>query len=272
MHFAVIGNPITHSKSPDIHQAFASQFGIDLVYEKQLVEIGQFNTAMDDFFNDAVGCNVTVPFKEEAYHYADKLSADAKSAGAVNTLVKTAQGIYGDNTDGIGLVRDLTVNHQCHLVNKKVLIIGAGGAAKGVLLPLLNQQVNTITVANRTLEKAQSLVATFAMPERLSACSFAELKNKSSFDLIINATSASLSGATLPLPKNIFSHDGLAYDMFYADYPTPFMALAKSNGMEAVDGLGMLVEQAAASFLLWHQVMPQTADVIKKIRNTLSKC
>lgn len=269
MRFAVFGNPIAHSKSPQIHQAFAKQFGIELAYEKLRVETDDFIEAMDLFFSNGVGCNITVPFKEQAYQYADTLSAEAKAAGAVNTLFKTGKGIYGHNTDGIGLINDLTQNHGIQLSNKKVLIAGAGGAAKGVVMPLLQQGVNSITITNRTVDKAAAVVRSFANESCLSVCGYADLVTKGSYDLIINATSASLSGNVLPLPVSVFSARGLAYDMFYADKPTAFMELAKSNGMTAIDGLGMLVEQAAAAFALWHRLTPQTRAVITQLREQM---
>ncbi len=270
MRFAVIGNPIAHSKSPEIHQAFAAQFGIELRYEKMLVERGQFSASMDDFFKTATGCNVTVPFKTDAFDYADRLSPAAQAAGAVNTLYKKAEGVFGDNTDGIGLVRDLQENLGLRLADARVLIVGAGGATRGVILPLLNAGVRSLTIANRTESKAEQLVGLFA-DTRLRACGFEALASESGFELIINATSASLTAEPLPLPDGVFACDGLAYDMVYGAKPTVFMQQADDRQMRVCDGLGMLIEQAAASFELWHQRRPQTAPVIEQLRAQLRK-
>ncbi len=269
MRFAVIGNPIAHSKSPQIHQAFAEQFGITLTYNKLLFEEANFRSMLTTVFTTYNGCNITVPFKELAYQYADSLSTQAKAAGAVNTLFKTDNGIAGYNTDGIGLINDLTKNHGVDLTNKKVLIAGAGGATKGVVMPLIEQGVKSITIVNRTVEKAIAVVESFADVGNLSTCGYSDLATQGKFDLIINATSASLAKKRLALPTSVFSQDGLAYDMFYANKPTLFMTLAKDNGMATVDGLGMLVEQAAAAFNIWYQVQPQTAPVIAEIRKQL---
>ncbi len=268
--FAVFGNPIAHSKSPDIHHAFAEQCGIELSYEKILVEIGQFNQYAERFFTDGgSGANVTVPFKEDALQFADTLTDRARLSGAVNTLVQKNSVIVGDNTDGVGLVTDIIHNHQQSLTDKKILIIGAGGAAKGVILPIAEQCPKSITIVNRTVEKADSLAKHFAdyvdNQITIGACGFDELHNKC-FDVIINATSVALSGQTLNLPSDIFTDKVFAYDMMYGAKPTAFLQFAKDNGATVTDGLGMLVEQAAKSFEIWHGVKPDADSVIKSIR------
>lgn len=276
--FAVFGNPIAHSKSPEIHQAFAKQCGISLSYEKKLVEVGQFNQFAECFFtNGGSGANVTVPFKEDALRFADKLTDRAKLSGAVNTLAQKDSVIVGDNTDGIGLVTDIVTNHQQSLTDKKILIIGAGGAAKGVIVPLAEQCPKSITIVNRTVEKADNLAKHFTdyIDSRIAigACGFSELDNDTdtkrgnkTFDVIINATSVALSGQTLNLPSDIFTDKVFAYDMMYGAKPTAFLQFAQNNGATVTDGLGMLVEQAAKSFEIWHGVKPDTDSVIKAIR------
>lgn len=266
-YFAVIGNPITHSKSPDIHAAFAAQFDIDLSYIKLLGNTGDFAATADNFFERGTGANVTLPFKEDALRFADKLSEDAKLAGAVNTLSWQNGIIKGDNTDGVGLVTDIQRNHGCELAGKKVLIIGAGGAARGVILPIARQQAASITIANRTHTKALDLAKQFAEFAPATAAEMASLQL--TYDVVINATSASLAGVEINLPKSIFGEQTLAYDMMYAHEPTPFMQFARANGTTVADGLGMLVEQAAKSFEIWHGVFPETRGVITDIRHQL---
>ncbi len=265
--FAVIGNPIAHSKSPAIHTAFAAQFDIHLSYIKLLAGKGQFLPIATGFFERGTGANITVPFKEEALHFADELSQDAQLAGAVNTLSRQGGVIKGDNTDGIGLVRDICNNHGFDFTGKKVLIIGAGGAARGVILPIARENPASISIANRTHAKAVTLADQFSDYTSIDAVPFAELSQP--FDLVINATAASLTGQSLNLNDNIFNSETVAYDMMYARQATPFMQFAGSCGATAIDGLGMLVEQAAKSFAIWHGIMPETAGVITKIRATL---
>ncbi len=266
--FAVIGNPIAHSKSPEIHQDFAKQFAIDLEYTKQFVELGEFANFAKTFFQTASGANITVPFKEDALKFADQLSQAAELAGAVNTLSKQQGKIIGDNTDGIGLVRDIRDNHQQSFHNKRVLIIGAGGAARGVILPISQENPQSICIVNRSPEKAQQLAEQFRTYAAITACTFETLKQP--FDIIINATSASLSGKALPLSEKVFTPESFAYDMMYQAEPTAFMQFAKRQNTTAVDGLGMLVEQAAKSFEIWHGVKPETQTVIEQTRNQLS--
>jgi shikimate dehydrogenase len=263
--YAVFGNPVAHSKSPRIHAAFAAQTGECLRYEARLAPLDGFADAVRQFVHDGgKGANVTVPFKEEAFRLADELSPRARAAGAVNTLRFAAGRIFGDNTDGAGLVRDIERNLAFPIAGRRVLLLGAGGAARGVLLPLLEQNPATLAIANRSADKARALAA--LAEQSVRATGFAELAGQQ-FDLIINATSASLAGASLPLPAGIFAPDSLAYDMMYAQTETPFLAQARNAGAARLaDGLGMLAEQAAESFFIWRQKRPQTGDLLAQLR------
>ena len=266
--YAVIGNPIEHSKSPRIHAAFASQTGQDIHYNKLFVEQGCLAKAIADFRQQGgKGLNITVPFKNDAFDLADSLTERAQLAGAVNTLVLNDDGtLHADNTDGIGLVRDLTINHGFNLKDARILLLGAGGAVQGVLLPLLQQQPAEIIIANRTVSKAEVLCEKFSEYGKLSASSFEALKGKS-FDGIINGTAASLQGDVPPLPDNILNDDSWCYDMMYSSEPTAFVRWGAAQGAaHSVDGLGMLVEQAAESFTLWRGVQPKTTSVINLLR------
>ncbi len=268
--YAVFGNPIAQSLSPLIHQAFAKQCNQPIEYQRQLVELGNFETAARQFFNDGgEGLNITAPFKLDAFQFADQLSERAKRAGAVNTLIAESSKIKGDNTDGHGLLTDIQNNLQWNIAAGRVLILGAGGAVRGILEPLIAAIPASIVIANRTTEKAQTLVQLFeeyAQSEsvELSAQDFESLSGH--FDIIINGTSASLSGESLPIGVDNFDNV-LCYDMMYAKAPTPFLQLAAKHGAKSVaDGLGMLVEQAAESFYLWRGVRPDTAALIQSIR------
>lgn len=265
--YAVVGNPIAHSKSPTIHYLFAKQTGQDMLYKAQLFELGKFaEKAAKFFYYDGCGMNVTVPFKENAFAFADDHTERARRAQAVNTLKKMPDGrILADNTDGAGLVRDLTVNNQLVLKGKRILILGAGGAVRGVLQPLLEQQPAELVIANRTVSKAEALAADFAELGNISASSFDAVQG--SFDVIINGTSASLSGELPPLPLSIFQSNTVTYDMMYGKGLTVFNQWAKNNGVNTViDGLGMLVEQAAEAFFLWRGVRPNTLSVMDELR------
>ena len=266
--YAVFGNPIAHSKSPDIHRQFAKSTGQDINYEKQLVELDGFEQAVKLFVAEGgKGLNITVPFKLEAYQLADKLSKRARQAGAVNTLIIDDAGdISGDNTDGIGMVTDMIENHGWQLAGKTVLILGAGGAVRGVLGPLLDTGPAKITIANRTIEKAKSLAQGFSQQGEIQAVGFAEIP-KQAFDVIINGTSASLAGELPPIPVEAVGPQTACYDMMYSSALTPFLQWAKDNGSDKLaDGLGMLVEQAAESFWLWRGVKPETRAVIESMR------
>ncbi len=261
--YAVIGNPIAHSKSPAIHVAFARQCGQDLVYEAILGPLDGFRAAVEAFRRaGGRGMNVTVPFKLEALELADQPTERARQAGAVNTLRFDAGGVFGDNTDGIGLVRDIRERLGFPLHGKRILILGAGGAARGVVLPLLEEGPAELAIANRSVAKAEALKAQFAPFGALVAGGFADFAG-GSFDLVINATSASLGGESLSLPAGLFAPGALAYDMVYGKGATPFMRDAQTLGAARVaDGLGMLVAQAAESFFLWRGVRPDTAPVL----------
>jgi len=262
-HYAVIGNPVGHSQSPRIHALFAAQCRQDMDYSALLAPLESFVTTARQFAAaGGLGVNVTVPFKEQAYRLADTLTPRAKAARAVNTLSFQPGRIAGDNTDGAGLVRDLTVNHRCTIRDKRVLLLGAGGGARGVVLPLLAEQPALLAIANRDSDKAARLAEDFPGTR---ASGFADLAGQS-FDLVINATSAGLSGAELPLPPGIFAAGGLAYEMLYGR-ETPFMARARDAGAEVADGLGMLVEQAAEAFWVWRGMRPDTAPILAALEN-----
>ncbi len=264
-HYAVMGNPIAHSKSPLIHTAFAKQTGQILEYDAILVE-GDFAQAVQAFqASGGKGLNITVPFKQAAWTLADQRRERAELAGAVNTLWFDEQGrCIGDNTDGVGLVRDLTQNHGCQIEGRRVLILGAGGAVRGVLAPLLEAAPAHCVIANRTMSKAVTLAELFADFGNISAKPIDALQNKS-YDLVINGTSASLQGELPPLPEGLLAEGAWCYDMMYA--MTPFLQWAQKQGAAfALDGLGMLVEQAAESFYLWRGVMPETVSVIQQIK------
>ena len=270
--YAVYGNPVKHSKSPQIHAAFAEQTGQQLHYRAHKVELERFAEAAGQFFSHGgKGLNITVPFKLDAFEFADQVSGRARRAGAVNTLALQEDGsVYGDNTDGVGLVRDIHDNLGWELNGRRILVLGAGGAVRGILGPLLKQGPSHVLVANRTVAKAQSLAKHFASLGDVVGCSYDGLAS-GQFDLIINGTSASMSGDLPPLPHHILSNDGCAYDMMYGAEPTPFMRWAAAETAWAVsDGLGMLVEQAAESFCIWRGVRPDTKPVIEFIRQSLS--
>lgn len=269
--YAVMGNPIAHSKSPQIHQQFAKQTGEHLSYEKIKVETESFAKAVADFYlHNGKGLNITVPLKEEAFKLASHLTERAQRAGAVNTLILQDENNYtGDNTDGIGMVTDLRLNHGIKLENKNILILGAGGAVRGVLEPVIKQQPARLVIANRTRARAENLAKDFSDIAKIEVCEFSQLEGQQ-FDIIINGTSASLNGELPPLPDKLFKPEAAAYDMMYGKEDTPFMQWAKHNQATTVmDGLGMLVEQAAESFYCWRKVRPNTKDVIQAIRNSL---
>ena len=267
--YAVVGNPIEHSKSPQIHNRFASMLGQKLSYQTMLVEIGEFEPEAKRFFSEGGrGLNVTVPFKQEAWSLATELSDRARLAGAVNTLFLNQQGlICGDNTDGVGMVRDLEINYDARLKGKRILILGAGGAVRGVLAPVLATEPKSLTIVNRTAEKAEQLAEDFSHLGPVNGGGYSQLDG--AFDLVINGTSASLQGELPPLPENLLADGAWCYDMMYGNGPTPFMTWAEANGGKALDGLGMLVEQAAESFLIWRGVRPDTSPVIAEIRQQL---
>jgi shikimate dehydrogenase len=261
--YAVIGNPVAHSKSPQIHAAFARATGQALDYTRIEAPLDGFAAALASFrAAGGRGANVTVPFKEEAFGLCETTSERSRLAGAVNTLKLDGAEIVGDTTDGVGLVRDLVGNLEMDLAGARVLLVGAGGAARGVLGSLLDAGVQELVIANRTAGKAVALAARFPGV----ACSALEELTGRSFDIVINATSAGLAGAAPTLPAGILTKGTLAYDMVYGR-DTPFLAAARAAGARASDGLGMLVEQAAESFHLWRGVRPQTGPVLAELRS-----
>ncbi|MQA39716.1 shikimate dehydrogenase [Rugamonas aquatica] len=269
--YCVFGNPIAHSKSPEIHAAFAAQTGQELTYEKRQAPVDGFAAAVHAFIAEGgKGANVTVPFKLDAVKVAQALTIRARAAGAVNTLHFTEDGIVGDNTDGAGLVADIVNNAGVQIIGQRVLLLGAGGAARGVVLPILEHRPAQLVIANRTVATAEALVEQFAAlggEGVVSACGYADLDG--AFDLVINATSASLSAELPPVPASVFAPGALAYDMMYAASPTVFLQFAGQHGARLRDGLGMLVEQAAEAFSLWRGVQPATADVLQSLRDQL---
>ncbi len=266
--YAVMGNPVAHSKSPAIHKLFAHQFGHNIEYTAIQVDAGGFAQAVEQFrAAGGKGLNVTVPFKLDAFRLADHLSDRATLAEAVNTLKFEADGeVFGDNTDGAGLVHDIEINLGVPLRDKNILILGAGGAVRGVLDPILRHRPAKIVIANRTVSKAKDLVRAFSDHGKVEAVSFDDLKGRH-FDIVLNGTSASLKGELPPLPVTIYARAALAYDMMYGDRPTPFMEWSMLHGADRVaDGLGMLVEQAAESYFVWRGVRPETRPVIAALR------
>jgi shikimate dehydrogenase len=268
-HYAVFGHPIEHSKSPKIHQLFAQQTNQQIVYEAQDVPAESFNQAIEDFFTQGgKGLNCTVPLKELAYQRADLLSDRAQFGKAVNTLMLRKDGVlYGDNTDGIGLVTDLVENHSLELRDSRILILGAGGASRGIIAPLINQSPACLVVVNRTVEKAKTLSNEFSQLGAVTGCGYDGLKGKQ-FDLILNATSASLSGKLPPIEGSILADNACCYDLAYSNKKTAFVKWAATHGAKKyMDGLGMLVEQAAEAFYIWRGARPETSSVIELLNS-----
>jgi shikimate dehydrogenase len=268
--YRVYGNPINQSRSPYIHHQFAQQTVQDIDYQSELVEMDAFTHTVQRFIESGgKGANVTLPFKEQAMQLCDQLTERAKLAGAVNTLSFLNGKIYGDNTDGVGLVKDL-IAQQVVIKNKRILLLGAGGAARGVILPLLEQAPQSITIANRTVSKAEQLSRQFN-DARTNFCGFEQLGDQS-FDIVINATSASLSGSIPAISAKVITADTVCYDMVYGKSITPFMTWAKQRGAnQVIDGLGMLVGQAAESFFIWRNVVPETEPVMQSLRKAISQ-
>jgi shikimate dehydrogenase len=267
--YAVIGNPVAHSKSPEIHAAFARATGEEVEYDRLLSPIGSFASIVEQFrLSGGKGLNVTVPFKQEAFRLADSLSRRASTAQAVNTLRFDGDRAFGDNTDGEGLVRDITRNLGVRIAGKRVLVLGAGGAAQGIIAPLQAQGPASLLVANRDPAKAEALAVRFG--GKVRAASYLLLAH-GQFEVVVNATSASLTGALPPIPTGIFSKEALAYDMVYGRGETPFLERARAEGAGVLaDGLGMLVEQAAESFFVWRGVRPDTRAVLAALRDSAS--
>ncbi|BBL72545.1 shikimate dehydrogenase [Methylogaea oryzae] len=263
--YAVFGHPIGHSKSPRIHGLFARQTGQDLEYSALDVPAEDFDGALDGFLRQGgQGLNCTIPLKELAWRRADRCSERARRAKAVNTLKREADGsLSGDNTDGVGLVRDLCGNLGLDLAGKRVLLLGAGGASRGILQPLLAERPHSLVIANRTVDKGEQLAGEFTELGAVSACGFADLAGRR-FDIILNATAASLQGDLPPLPEDILAPGGACYDLAYGTSPTAFVLWGRAHGAAvSADGLGMLVEQAAEAFFIWRGVRPDTAPVIR---------
>ncbi|KVC57057.1 shikimate dehydrogenase [Burkholderia stagnalis] len=274
--YVVFGNPVAHSKSPFIHARFAAQTGEPVVYEHRLAPVGGFEAAVRKFIAEGgCGANVTVPFKLDAHALADTLSPRAAAAGAVNTLRFDADGgIHGDNTDGVGLVRDIETNLGVRLAGTRILLLGAGGAARGVVLPMLERAPLSITIVNRTASKAEALVGQFTQAAHDAGCTLAgggpDTVRAQPYDVIVNATAGSLDAALPDCDPAAFGPGTLAYDMMYGAQPTVFMQHAASLGARTADGLGMLVEQAAESFFIWRGVRPDGAPVLAALRQALA--
>lgn len=265
--YAVVGNPVAHSLSPEIHAAFARETGQDIAYTRLLAPLDAFARTVETFrAGGGKGLNVTVPFKGEAFRLATERTERALAAEAVNTLRFDDGRVHGDTTDGPGLVRDIVDNLAVPLAGKRVLLVGAGGAARGVIQALLDTGIETLVVANRTVARARELAERFG--SEVAPRGFDALGD-AGFDVVVNATSASLSGEAPPLATGVFAPGSLAYDMMYGKGETPFLAAARAAGAaQLADGLGMLVEQAAESFLVWRGVRPQTAPVLAMLRGT----
>ncbi|HUP97042.1 MAG TPA: shikimate dehydrogenase [Usitatibacter sp.] len=260
--YVVIGNPVAHSLSPEIHARFAASLGERIEYSRLEVPADQFAQHVRRFFDGGgVGANITLPFKLDAFAFADRVSARARIAGAANFLARHDDGIAADNTDGAGLVIDLTRNLGLELRGARVLILGAGGAARGVLGPLLDLGTGQVVIANRTRERAVELCEAFSDAGDVTAASFRDIP-PTAYALVINATSSSTKGEALHLPPQLLGPGVVAYDMAYGEAARPFVERARAAGARASDGLGMLVEQAAESYLLWRGRRPETAAVL----------
>jgi len=263
--YVVIGNPIAHSKSPDIHALFATQTKQNMQYQRLLAPLDGFKaTVMQFIANNGKGMNVTVPFKLEAFDLATSLTPRAQAAGAVNTLKFENNIILGDNTDGKGLIVDIIENAKYAITGSSVLLLGAGGAARGVIQPLFEQKPARIMIANRSVERAEELADAFSIFGKMEVASYSALRDE--FDIVINATSAGLSGEMPPIPETVFAQSSLAVDMVYAAQLTPFLQFAQKQGAKVRDGFGMLVEQAAESFFVWRGMHPDTAPVFAALR------
>lgn len=272
--YAVVGNPVAHSKSPFIHARFAEQMGECIEYRPLLAPVDGFEQTVRSFIAaGGRGLNVTVPFKLEAHALAQRLSPRAAAAGAVNTLRVDADGIFGDNTDGVGLVRDIEVNLGVPLQGARILLLGAGGAARGAVLPLLERAPRALTIVNRTAAKADVLVEQFGAAARAAGCALAgggpDAVMQQPYDVIVNATAGSLDAALPECDARAFGATTLAYDMMYGAEPTVFMRHASALGARVADGLGMLVEQAAESFFVWRDVRPDGTPVLAALRERL---
>ena len=268
--YGVMGYPVSHSRSPVIHKLFALQTGENIQYELLQVVPEKLEAAVRQFQRTGgKGLNITVPHKQDVVRLCDQLSEPARTAGAVNTLSFRGGEIHGDNTDGIGLLRDLTLNQAFSIEGSNILVLGAGGATRGIVGPLLEMQPASLHIANRTIDKAKALAEHFGRSGPVSACHFNAVPVTERFDLIINATSAGVTGAAPPYPSAAVSPETLCYDLSYGLSPTPFSVWAREQGAsKSVRGWGMLVEQAAESFFIWRGVRPETAPVLKQMKIT----
>ena len=268
--YGVMGYPVSHSRSPVIHKLFALQTGENIQYELLQVVPEKLEAAVRQFQRTGgKGLNITVPHKQDVVRLCDQLSEPARTAGAVNTLSFRGGEIHGDNTDGIGLLRDLTLNQAFSIEGSNILVLGAGGATRGIVGPLLEMQPASLHIANRTIDKAKSLAEHFGRSGPVSACHFNAVPVSERFDLIINATSAGVTGEAPPYPSAAVSPETLCYDLSYGLSPTPFSVWAREQGAsKSVMGWGMLVEQAAESFFIWRGVRPETAPVLKQMKIT----
>ena len=268
--YGVMGYPVSHSRSPVIHKLFALQTGENIQYELLQVVPEKLEAAVRQFQRTGgKGLNITVPHKQDVVRLCDQLSEPARTAGAVNTLSFRGGEIHGDNTDGIGLLRDLTLNQAFSIEGSNILVLGAGGATRGIVGPLLEMQPASLHIANRTIDKAKALAEHFGRSGPVSACHFNAVPVSERFDLIINATSAGVTGEAPPYPSAAVSPETLCYDLSYGLSPTPFSVWAREQGAsKSVMGWGMLVEQAAESFFIWRGVRPETAPVLKQMKIT----
>jgi len=265
--YALLGHPVEHSRSPLIHQLFARQSAQNITYELIDAEPKSFETAVRGFgAAGGKGLNVTVPHKEAAYALVDEISEPAEAAGAVNTISFVDGKLRGENTDGVGLIRDLVVNQRVSLPGRNVLVLGAGGAARGIIGPLLGAKPSELVIANRTKERADELIARFPSTSPLRAAAFDELASLPPFDLLLNATSAGLRGEAPPFPASLVGSQSVCYDLVYSVNDTPFVAWAHANGAaRALQGWGMLIEQAAESFFIWRGIRPDTKPILKQL-------
>lgn len=266
--YAVMGYPVAHSRSPVIHRLFAVQTGQNLQYELLEVAPDRLESAITQFARTGGrGLNITLPYKSEVTRFVDDMSERASTAGAINTLVFKDKEIYGDNTDGVGLIRDLKENLEIELEGANILILGAGGSTRGIISPLLEEKPESIVIANRTMDKATALAQIFSAQGPVSAVSFKNVRTPPEFDLVINATSAGVKGETPPYPEHAISDKTICYDLSYSMRATPFSSWAKEQGAaKSYMGWGMLVEQAAESFHIWRGVRPDTAPVLKQMK------
>ena len=268
-HYAVFGHPVSHSLSPRIHAAFGKQTGIAVEYSAIDVEPSAFDAALQDFAaRGGAGANVTLPLKEAAYALCSDTTERARRAGAVNTLIRNGDAWHGDNTDGVGLVRDLTERHGIDLRSRRTLLLGAGGAARGVAPSLLDAGIGDLFIANRTPARADALADMLGQPGRVHVRYLDDLRNLGEFDLVLNATTAARDGGSFPaLPRSLLGRRSSAVSLSYGEAAIPFLAWARAHGAHAsIDGLGMLVEQAAESFARWHGMRPDTDRIYGELR------